>query len=181
MHLIAMKGHPATGKSTLARALARQQRWPLIDKDDVKDHTANVPGGNVLAYDILWQIVETQLRLGMSVIADSPLSYPLSYETVQQLANRYGAKLWVVETRLDSVVWLARLEARGQTSANNHRIDSWADMQALLARYDGCWNYEIAPEQHILLDSSQPVEQLVEAVLRKRIFRTRIRRNTDEE
>jgi len=142
VHLIAMKGHPATGKSTLAQALARQQRWPLIDKDDVKDHTANVPGGNVLAYDILWQVVETQLRLGMSVIADSPLSYPLSYETVQH---------------------------------------SWADMQALLARYDGCWNYEIAPEQHILLDSSQPVEQLVEAVLRKRIFRTRIRRNTDEE
>ena len=35
---LALKGHPATGKSVVAEALARRLRWPLIDKDDAKDH-----------------------------------------------------------------------------------------------------------------------------------------------
>jgi len=35
--LIAFKGPPGAGKSTIARALSKQLGWPLIDKDDVKD------------------------------------------------------------------------------------------------------------------------------------------------
>jgi len=161
-----MKGHPATGKSTLAQALARRLGWPLIDKDDVKDNIAHVPDGNGLAYDIFWQIVETQLGLGLSVIADSPLSYPESYRTAQTLAQRANAKLWVVETRLEEALWRARLEARGQTMADNHRIHSWADMEALLVRYDGCWQYEIVSDEHLVLDSSGGVASLIDAVLK---------------
>jgi len=165
VHLIAMKGHPATGKSTLARILARRLGWPLLDKDDIKDHTFDVPGGNVLAYDVLWQIVETQLRLGLSVIVDSPLSYPISYRTALHLADQYNAKLWIVETQLETAIWQARLEERGETGAHNHRIHGWAEMETLLAKYDGCWHYDIAPNEHILLDSSQDIEALVMVVL----------------
>jgi len=164
--LIAMKGHPATGKSTLAQALARRLGWPLIDKDDVKDNIVHVSDCNALAYDIFWQIVETQLRLGLSVIADSPLSYPESYRTAGILAQLYGAKLWVVETRLEEALWQTRLEERGKTMAENHRIHSWTDMEALLARYDGCWQYEIASEEHLVLDSGEALESLVDAALK---------------
>ena len=37
--LVLMKGHPGSGKSTLAQALARKLKWPLIDKDDIRDCT----------------------------------------------------------------------------------------------------------------------------------------------
>jgi predicted kinase len=90
--LLAMKGHPATGKSTLARALAQHFSWPLIDKDDIKDHLLAAPGGNELAYAGLWQVVERQLALGVSVIADSPLSYPAGYAAAQALARRIQKK-----------------------------------------------------------------------------------------
>lgn len=35
--LIALKGHPGSGKSAVARALSRRLLIPLIDKDDIKD------------------------------------------------------------------------------------------------------------------------------------------------
>ena len=85
--LLCLKGHPGTGKSTLAQSLCRHLRWPLIDKDDIKDHTWDLAEGNALSYAILWQIVETQLRNGLSVIVDSPFARPHLYETAQQLAE----------------------------------------------------------------------------------------------
>lgn len=33
--LVAFKGYPGSGQSTLARAVSRRLGWPLIDKDDV--------------------------------------------------------------------------------------------------------------------------------------------------
>ena len=71
--LVAFKGHPATGKSVLAEALARRLHWPLVDKDDVKDHLLHLPGCNELAYAIMWQIAGTQLALGTT-----PSPYPRS-------------------------------------------------------------------------------------------------------
>lgn len=162
-HLIAMKGHPATGKSTLARALATALRWPLIDKDDVKDHTLSLPAGNELAYAILWEIVATQLGLGLSVIADTPLSYPIGYATVRGLAERFQARLLIVETRLDEAEWRRRLEARlpGESA---HKIRGWTTMQAQLRAYAGCWQYAIDPAQHVVVDTSQPLEHALQQV-----------------
>ncbi|CAN5970812.1 unnamed protein product, partial [Sphagnum jensenii] len=37
--LVAMKGHPGCAKSTVARAIARALRCPVIDKDDIRDCT----------------------------------------------------------------------------------------------------------------------------------------------
>jgi predicted kinase len=162
-HLIAMKGHPATGKSTLARALATALGWPLIDKDDVKDHTLSLPAGNDLAYAITWQIAATQLGLGLSVIADTPLSYPIGYATAQQFAERFQVRLLIVETWLDQAEWQRRLEARlpGESA---HKIRGWAAMQAQLQAYNGCWRYAIDPAHHLVVDTSQPLEQAVQQV-----------------
>ena len=161
-HLLLMKGHPATGKSSLARALARRLRWPLVDKDDAKDHLYHLPQGNQLAYQIAWQVTETQLGLGLSVIVDTPLSYPQGYATGQELAQRYRARLLVVETTLEEGEWRRRL---AQRTDSPHRISSWAAMQALLARYDGCWAYPIRPEHHLRVETHRPVAELVEQVL----------------
>jgi predicted kinase len=165
LYLILLKGHPATGKSTLARSLAQRLRWPLIDKDDVKDFIAALPGGNPLSYEVAWRIVETQLSLGVSAIVDTPLSYPISYETGRALAEEYGARLLVVETMIDEQIWRQRLESRDLPAESSHKIHSWAAMQKLLEQYDGCWRYPIAPAHHLRVDTAVGVEQLVDIIL----------------
>lgn len=162
-HLIAMKGHPATGKSTLAYALARSLKWPLLDKDDIKDQTLGLPNDNELAYAILWQVVATQLRLGVSVIVDSPLAYPSLYEQGKNIVQTYDAALLVIETALDEAVWRARLEAR-PADESTHKIRGWTAMQAHLAKYNGCWRYPIDPAHHLLVNTEEPLERLLTQV-----------------
>jgi predicted kinase len=161
-----MKGHPATGKSTLARALAQALCWPLLDKDDIKDYTLAAPGGNELAYAILWQVVATQLSLGLSVVADSPLSYPIGYDMAKKVVCRHGGRLLVVETSLAADEWQRRLETRSPAESA-HKTRGWAAMQALLRQYDGCWQYPIAPEHRLVVDTGQPVAEIVAQVQRR--------------
>jgi predicted kinase len=164
--LLLFKGHPATGKSTLAKALAQRLGWPLIDKDDIKDHLYRLPNTNSghLSYEILWQIVNHQLALGLSVIADTTLSYPQSYAKGAELAAAHGARVVVVETQLAEQPWRARLEAR-RDQPTTHRTTGWDAMQTLLAEYDGSWQYPIAPEHHLIVDTSLPTAQLVQSIV----------------
>jgi len=164
--LIAMKGHPATGKSAVARSIARRLRIPLIDKDDVKDHVLSLPQANELAYAIMWQIVEAQLALGLSVIAVSPLSYPTGYAQAVTIAATHHAKLLVVETVLDEAEWRRRLDAR-TAGYSTHKISGWTAMQEMLRQYDGCWQYPIDAEHHLVLDAALPVRELVRTVIER--------------
>jgi predicted kinase len=162
--LVAMKGFPATGKSALAHVLCRTLAWPLIDKDDVKDFTLHFENGNELAYEIMWSITRRQLSLGLSVVVDSPLTYPIAFATAATLASEYKARLLVVETRLDDNTWRQRLEARNP-SESTHKVSSWDAMQQLLRRYDGCWQYAIPEGQHIIVDASLPADLLLRDVM----------------
>ncbi len=165
-HLVLMKGFPATGKSALAHRLSQQLRWPLIDKDDVKDHTLGLENANEMAYDILWSVTGRQLEMGLSVIVDSPLSYPQAFEAGRSLAYEYGAKLLVIETQLDDNTWRQRFEDRDR-SESAHKISSWQEMDAMLDQYDGCWRYAIPGENHLVVDAAQPLDTLVDMAVRR--------------
>ncbi|MBE2237020.1 MAG: ATP-binding protein [Caldilineaceae bacterium] len=162
--LIAMKGHPATGKSAVAHALAQRLHTPLLDKDDVKDVILDLPDANDLAYRVMWQMAETQLALGLSVIAVSPLSYPSEYARACEHAARQRANLLVVETVLAEAVWRRRLDARAP-GYSTHKISGWEAMQAMLRQYAGCWQYPIAAEHHLVIDAAQPIFASVQSII----------------
>jgi predicted kinase len=164
--LVAMKGHPATGKSNVAAALARRLRCPLIDKDDIKDNVLDLADSNDRAYAIMWQIAGVQLALRLNVIAVSPLSYPEGYAAAQELVAKHRAHLLVVETRLNDEEWKRRLNAR-RPEYSTHKVSGWEAMQEMLRKYNGCWQYPIDPEQYVVLDTAQPLKALVNQVVQR--------------
>ncbi len=108
-HLVlAPQGLPGSGKSTLAQELARRLRWPLVDKDDVRDvlqaHSAataaatalaaGTPAGptpgvvdwNALSYDVMFSVAARQLGLGLSIVLDCPFARRQLYDRACEVA-----------------------------------------------------------------------------------------------
>ncbi|THG05438.1 hypothetical protein TEA_011832 [Camellia sinensis var. sinensis] len=174
--IVAMKGHPGTGKSTLAQSIATSLKCPLIDKDDVRDSTytlqLSVPPEllNDLSYDVVWRVASTQLRLGLNVVLDSPLSRRAHLDRLLQLAADAGARLLVVEcVPKDKAEWRRRLERRGAAEgASWHKPSTWRDLGRLLEAYGGCSAYDVGDVPKLVLDTTAPVgvAELVSAVIR---------------
>ncbi|MBA2521612.1 MAG: ATP-binding protein [Chloroflexia bacterium] len=159
-NLIAMRGAPGTGKSTIARALSRHRRWPVVDKDDIKDVLDNLmeaAGGP--SYDVMARLVRRQLLLGLDVICDSPLPGQ-TYENLVNVAEETGATLIVLECRCpDEAVWRTRVEQRQSLSLPAHHTTTWGAVKACRARHAGTDDAVTGP--HLVIDTSRPVAGLV--------------------
>lgn len=78
MELIILAGMPATGKSTVARALSGAFGFPVIEKDEIKEVLFDTIGFenysqkrrlDIAASATLLQVLESMLKAGTSVIA----------------------------------------------------------------------------------------------------------------
>lgn len=92
-----MKGHPASGKSTLARLIASKFKMAISDKDDSRDCFQAAeeqfgPAGawdlNVLSYQVMFSVASSQLSCGQDVVVDCPLSKVELYQQAQLLAEQ---------------------------------------------------------------------------------------------
>ncbi|KAG5053301.1 hypothetical protein AAZX31_02G266500 [Glycine max] len=171
--IIAMKGHPGSGKSTLAKSIASSLRIPLLDKDDVKDCTQPLlltsPATllNDLSYDAIWHIASTQLRLGLSVLLDSPLSRRAHLDRLLHLAASASARLLVIECRPGNHrEWRRRLEARGG-GGGGHKPGTWEELETLLEGYGGCTEYDVGDVPKLVVDTTAnlPLEEMCSAAL----------------
>lgn len=161
--LLLLKGPPGIGKSTLARALSTRLRWPLIDKDDVRDLLDDSNPG--LAYEIAFNVVRRQLLQGLSVLCDTPLGYRRSYDLAVRIAAEARALVAVVECVCpDEALWRGRVEARQAMSLPAHHTTDWAAVEEYLRRtaHDAGYNIE---HPHLVLDTTVPVPELCERVV----------------
>lgn len=116
---IVICGVPASGKTTFARALARKQRWPLLDLDTLTNPLFEYAGGEYLVdvpsahptarasvndvrYSCLFDTAAENLALGVSVIMVAPFT---SERTFPAAWARLVEKLGVPDRQVH-LTWL---------------------------------------------------------------------------
>jgi predicted kinase len=124
--LVIFSGLPGTGKSALAEKLARQLRWPLLCIDDV---IGVVPENAGIEFwdsrvDILLDLVNTQLKLGLDAIVDS-VFMNMDRQHAQELARVHGARFLPIYVYLsDDKVWEERVTKR-YNEMNDKDVATW--------------------------------------------------------
>jgi predicted kinase len=159
--LIIFSGLPGTGKSTVANRLARELGLPLLCIDDV---IGEVPENAGIAFwdsrvTILLNLVETQLKLGLSVIADSVFMNMDRYHA-RELARKYQARFLPIYVFIsDETVWKERVMARYE-EMKHVGVPDWENVQHQRQRFRE-WEADTA----LFIDSLNAVDQNYEAIL----------------
>ena len=122
------------------------------------------PSGNqqvlgYVGYELLTTLALRQLQLGQSVILDSVASTASVRDRWHALASKYGAQWRVVECVCsDENLHRTRLGTRERNIPNWHELE-WSEVERVRSYY-ATWT-----EDHLIVDSVQPFETNLEAVL----------------
>lgn len=163
--LIVFGGLPGTGKSTIARALARRLRATYLRIDVIEQairvarETADAigPEGYIIAYGV----AASNLELGQVVVADSVNPLPITREAWRGVAVRTGAPLLEVELVCTDVAEHRRRVETRTADIPGASLPTWA---AVTARSYAVWS-----EPHLVIDTARTsaeaaIEILIAAV-----------------
>ncbi len=170
-------GMPATGKSTVARALGRRLDVLVLRSDVVRKALFHrrpqesavaafaqgiyTPGAGALTYGRLLLDAQERLKKGLSVILDATFSDPRRRAEAFRLALDSDVNILFVECFADDSVLRRRLASRGGCpSVSDARLEHFADLQARYSPLE-----EIPAELLIRLDTSQPLEVCLDLLL----------------
>jgi predicted kinase len=175
--VVLLTGPPASGKSTVGRALARDLGAALVDQD-----TATAPLTAVVAdlvgvhdldderlagptraarYETVLALTEDNLRAGTAVVLVAPFSAerrdPQSWDLAAGRLRAAGGDPLLVWLRLDAATIVHRLRARGA----ERDVAKLADEAGFAAALD------VAPPvvAHVEVDAAGSTEQAVRQVL----------------
>lgn len=173
---LVVSGAPATGKSTLAAALARDLGAALIDLDTATAPLVSVVSGlvgtddlddprlvgrvRVARYETVTALAEDSLRAGTPVVLVAPFTWerhdPDAWETFAGRLTAAGGEPQLVWMSLPAAVAVARLQARG-AARDQAKV---ADVSAYLGGLD------LTPPEvpHVLVHGESPIAEQVSAV-----------------
>lgn len=111
MFFAQMSGFPGSGKSALARQIAKRTGAVIIDHDIVKSALLQTNEGvpidtklaGKISYNIDWSLVEFHLSQGQDVVFDSPCLYQEMIDRGTDLSKKYNVKYKYVECYLNDI------------------------------------------------------------------------------
>jgi predicted kinase len=170
--VVALGGLVASGKSTVARAIAGRMASPRIVGDHVRafrmgatpSHEATAaerleglePGFDQRVARALFAAAECVLDSGRAVVLDAGFPSARRREAARDLAQRHGLAFRFVECRVDEATARRRLAVR-DASPDEH--GGWrAIYDAYLARWEPPGN-DLAPGEHVVVDTTRPLAE----------------------
>lgn len=136
--LMLIDGFPGVGKTTLAFALGKKLRIPVLSKDTIRDTAAacgyDYEGLSDMAYETINALVAEQLRLGLSVIVDCSCTKLSRREQLVALADASEARfVHVVVQCQDRNETQRRLAGR---DVPTHRVRDLARYDEVVSKFD---------------------------------------------
>src|SRR5262245_20982556 len=128
--LYILGGLPGTGKSTLARWLARDRRAVHVRIDTIEQALREAQGrcDGPEGYLVAYRIAGDNLRLGLSVVADSVNPLPITRAAWKAVATGAGARFVEIEVICsDRAEHRRRVEGR-VTDVPGLRLPTWDDV-----------------------------------------------------
>jgi len=152
--LIIFGGLPATGKTTLARELARELCAVYLRIDTIEEAIAptDVMSVGETGYRVGYAVAEDNLRLGRIVVADSVNPLRITRNAWRTAAKRSGVVyIEILVICSDQAEHRRRVETR-KTDVVGGRLVTW---QGVLTREFEPWDQE-----HVVIDTAgQTVEE----------------------
>lgn len=141
--LIVVTGRPGAGKSTLAHALARAVRCPLLSRDEIKEGLVHAtgelgePGGEAQrrATDAFFDALAVLLGRGVTVVAEAAFQHQVWAPRLEPLRGSVGVRLVLCDVPPE--VARARHVERGLADPARERFHH--DHVVRVARAGGDW------------------------------------------
>jgi len=170
VRLVLVGGGPGVGKSTVARGIADQTGWSLLDSDELRkdlagvDHLHHVdagPGEGIYTsemtdavYRTLVDRAEALLRQGRSVVIDASWNRAVHRDRAREMADTHGVDVIELHCLLDPAIARERVARRLATGADPS--DATPEVvDHLLAEHD---DWRQASE----VDTSAPADEVLE-------------------